>query len=421
MNTKNHEDEFRLTTDERDHLRRLAERVAKIGNDPVQAKKADMWRSHNDLNRVKPMVLVFPEGSWRELLPPSELTISAAFWRNVELDLRRRIYYWDHLRDDNVIEPVIAAPIVIRGGDWGVDLKQTKPDDALGAYHIDPVIVEDDDAEKLKTPTVTVDWDETEKLETRLKEVFEPILRVERRGKFRGGMCPMDFYAKLRGIDVMFMDMIDKPALVHDIVGKIVQGEIAMIKSLEEQGGLTLGNRNHYAGSGGTSYTSELPAPDFDGVNIRVKDLWGFATDQIFSEVSPKMHEEFALSHEREYLDLFGLNCYGCCEPLHNKFDVIFKYVPRLRRISISPWADVAKSSETLQDKVVFSWKPNPADLAGDEWNPKKIETQLEAFCEATKENVVEIIMKDTHTVRNEPRRMWEWVDIARRVAESHA
>jgi len=31
---------------------------------------------------------------------------------------------------------------------------------------------------------------------------------------------------------------------------------------------------------------------------------------------------------------------------------------------------------------------------------------------------VVEMIMKDTHTVRNDPRRMWDWVRIAKEVAE---
>jgi hypothetical protein len=39
-----------------------------------------------------------------------------------------------------------------------------------------------------------------------------------------------------------------------------------------------------------------------------------------------------------------GLNYYGCCEPLHNKMDILAK-VPRLRKISISPWCDVARAA----------------------------------------------------------------------------
>ena len=43
-------------------LRDLARRAAEIGNLPIQQQKADMWRRHNDLERVRPMVLIFPEG-----------------------------------------------------------------------------------------------------------------------------------------------------------------------------------------------------------------------------------------------------------------------------------------------------------------------------------------------------------------------
>jgi hypothetical protein len=179
-----------------------------------------------------------------------------------------------------------------------------------------------------------------------------------------------------------------------------------------------LGNRNHYVGSGGTGYTRQLPQADFGGSRVRLRDQWGFATAQIFSEVSPEMHEEFALCHEKRYLELFGLNCYGCCEPLHRKLDIIFRHVPRLRRISISPWADVAIASETLADQYVFSWKPNPAVLAGETWNPEAVRRDLREFCEKTRGNIVEIVMKDTHTVRNRPERFHDWVRIARETAK---
>jgi hypothetical protein len=251
-----------------------------------------------------------------------------------------------------------------------------------------------------------------------MEELFGDILRVELRGTCRGGVSPMDFYARLRGIDAMFMDLVDAPELVDRIVGIIVDGHIGMMRQLEEQGALTPGNRNHYCGSGGTSYTGELPRDDFDGEHVRLTDLWGFATDQIFSEVSPAMHERFSMGHEARYLELFGLNAYGCCEPLHHKLEAIFRVLPRIRRVSISPWADVDVSSEALGTRAVFSYKPNPADLAGEDWEPERIRTQLRDFCERTRGNVVEIIMKDTHTIRNDPRRMWDWVRIALEVAQ---
>ena len=402
-------------------LRDLALQVAEIGNDPIQTRKAEAWTKHNDLQRVRPMVLVFPEGAWRELLPDEVLETESDLARDLERDFRRRIYYWRHLPDDNVIEPRVDAPIVMRSTGWGLDTRQTASEQATGAYHIEPVLNDERDLEALCLPRLQVDREATEQQYAFLQDLFGDLLTVEKRGVFRGAICALDFYAKLRGIDALFLDLVDNPDFVHRAVGKIVDGHIAMMTDAQKQEALTLGNRNHYAGSGGTSYTRQLPQPGFDGVHVRSKDLWGFATSQIFSEVSPAMLEEFALQHEKRYLELFGLNCYACCEPVHDRFEQIFRNVPRLRRISISPWADVDKSAEVLQDKYVFSWKPNPAVLAGGSWDPDKVRAELRRFCERTRDNVVEMIMKDTHTVAHQPERMWEWVRIAREVAEEFA
>ena len=189
---------------------------------------------------------------------------------------------------------------------------------------------------------------------------------------------------------------------------------------LEQQHALALNNRNHYTGSGGTGYTTQLPQEDFDGVHVRPRDMWGFATAQIFSEVSPAMHEEFALRHEMRVLAKCGLNAYGCCEPLHHKLGIV-KKIPNIRRISISPWANVEKSAEELKDQYVYSWKPNPAIVAGERWDPDHVRRVIGEFLEKTRGCVVEMVMKDTHTCRNEPHRMWEWTQIARELAEDFA
>ena len=80
----------------------------------------------------------------------------------------------------------------------------------------------------------------------------------------------------------------------------------------------------------------ELPQADFDGTHVRPVDQWGHATTQIFSEVSPAMHEEFAIRYESRWLANFGHNYDGCCEPLHKRIKII-KRLPNLRRVSVSP------------------------------------------------------------------------------------
>ena len=48
-------------------LRNLAHQIAEIAELPIMEERRHMWKQHNQLKRVRPMILVFPEGSWREL------------------------------------------------------------------------------------------------------------------------------------------------------------------------------------------------------------------------------------------------------------------------------------------------------------------------------------------------------------------
>jgi len=131
--------------------------------------------------------------------------------------------------------------------------------------------------------------------------------------------------------------------------------------------------------------------------------------------VSPEMHEEFALQHEKRWLKKFGLTYYGCCEPLHRKIHIL-KSIPNLRKISISPWADREEAAANIGNKYVLSLKPNPAILAAENWNPDAARQELEEDLEKTKGCAVEVIMKDISTCRRQPHRLWEWEEMAMKV-----
>jgi len=69
----------------------------------------------------------------------------------------------------------------------------------------------------------------------------------------------------------------------------------------------------------------------------------------------------------------------------------------------------------------VFSLKPNPACLAEDRWRPEQARKELETKLDIMRGCPVEIIMKDISTLRYEPKRLWEWAEIAMDVAEKYA
>ena len=74
-------------------------------------------------------------------------------------------------------------------------------------------------------------------------------------------------------------------------------------------------------------------------------------------------------------------------------------------------------ASEALGDEYVYVWKPNPADLAVDDFDEDLIRRKIKTGYDITKENIVEIIMKDTHTLRGDPGRIKKWAGIAKELA----
>ena len=160
--------------------------------------------------------------------------------------------------------------------------------------------------------------------------------------------------------------------------------------------------------------TVELPAAGFDADKPRTRDLWTCGMAQIFSSVSPAMHKEFWLDYAVPWFERFGLGYYGCCEPLHHKVELI-RAVPNVRKISMSPFADIEAGAEAIGGDYVFSRKPNPALLAVDTWDVEAVEHELRGTLEACERHgcPLELILKDISTVRYEPQRLWEWSEIA--------
>ena len=144
---------------------------------------------------------------------------------------------------------------------------------------------------------------------------------------------------------------------------------------------------------------------------------------QIFSEVSPDMHREFALAYEVRCLKRYPLTYYGCCEPLHLKVDLVREMLPSVRKISMSPMADDDIGAEAVGTTLVYSAKPNPATLATDTWRPELVRDELGTILEKTagKGCHVELILKDVSTIRSEPQRLTEWSQIALELAEQYS
>ena len=362
---------------------------------------------------------------WHELAVDDELALQCTdpFCRSLEWQFRSLLYQWDHLPADMIIDGWFPCPLAIRDtgfgiGQQGVNLAQ---DDRGGilSQHFEPQIRDFDDLEKIKLPELSRDDEATDQRFAALDELFGDLLPIRRTGVLTYWFAPWDELIRWWGVQDAMTDLALRPELVHAAMDRLVTAYLARLRQWRELNALDQTDGNYRVISGWLGYSSELPAAGFDPARVRTVDQWGNATAQIFSEVSPAMHEAFALQYERRWLQEFGLTYYGCCEPLHIKLDILAS-VPNLRKISMSPKADIGLTAAKVGDKYVLSHKPNPAIFA-DRWSPEQAREWLVKELDKARGCVVEVIMKDVSTLRNEPHRIWEWAQIAMEVAEQYA
>lgn len=403
-------------------LQRLAARKAEIAALPIHARKRDMWTRMNRLEVVKPM-LWMNERPWHEIGIYERCRCDHPFARFIEQKLRKEIYQWDHMPLDNVVENWIECPMAVSDTGFGIEEvseERHTNEGTIYSHGFIPQIKNPEDINKIKDPVVTHDLEATEARFHALSDAVGDIIPVRRRGVPHLWFAPWDELIRWWGVQDAMMDLVLRPQMVHDIMARLVEVYLCRLDQYIELNVLSLNNDNHRVGSGAYGYSDELPAADYDGRRVRPEDLWGNAAAQIFSEVSPQMHADFAVQYEIRWMERFGLNYYGCCEPLHHKLDIL-EGVPNLRKISISPWADLDTAAEQMRGRYVVSYKPNPAIFAERDWDLARAQADLEAALAKLQGCCVEIIAKDLSTVHNQPQRLWEWSQMAARVTEDFA
>lgn len=398
-------------------LRKLAEQVAELAARPVEQEKARLWTSHNDLDNQRPMIFCDPENGWNEIITQDTILCTSPLLRVWEMHLRKEIHWAGQFRDDKVIEPYFNIPYHYSDSGYGLEEKSVSGGEGGSFKYVHPITDYDEQIQLLRIPEISVDRKETDRVLALANELFEGILEVRVKGVWWWTLGMTWDFIKLRGLENLMLDMIMFPDKVHHMMGFLRDAILHKLDYLEENGLLSLNTEGTYVGSGGYGWTTQLPGSSPAQQNVTTSDMWGFCESQETVGVSPEMFGEFILPYQRPIMERFGLNCYGCCEPLDVRWHLI-RDIPGLRRVSVSPWADVRTMAENLGRDFVYSRKPSPTPLSDPNPDWESIRAELRAFFQDTKDCNVEVIMKDNHTLGKNPENASTWCRIAREEAE---
>ncbi len=395
-------------------LRDLARQYAEVASDPVQDLRRDLWRHHNSLKGDRPLVYI-RAFAWAEM-PESSLACEDPFFRPYEDFLRYQLY-WASLGDDSIFEPWVTVRAVYQCEGWGVEGEKryvdgAEPSPLSGSYKVDYPLKTLADVERLRLPFHGIDEEATAERVERLQDAIGDLIEVnvDRAPYYR--MWEGDIaqaLGNLRGIEHFMLDMVDDPAGLHRLVRFLSDGVLRSHVRGEAAGDWNLSAHANQA----MPYAEELPDPKANASGVPQRQLWGFAASQEFTGVSPAMHEEFLLRYQLPILARFGLSAYGCCEDLTRKIGML-RQIPNLRRIAVSPMADVAACAEQIGEDYVLSYRPSPSEMVGYSFDPARVRAILREAFAACRGCHFDVTLKDVETVGRDPTRVREWLRIAR-------
>lgn len=400
-------------------LREQAKKLAEVAARPIEEEKRKLWYKHNALEGDRPMVICDLENGWYEVITPDMLQCEGDLARVLEFFIRKQIWWGTELNDDTVIPNIIRACLLYDETPRGLDVQLVGESGEGGSFNWITAFNDVDDpyeaVKSLKPKSYHIYEKESQEYYELMQELFGDILDVRQETVWwhSGGMT-YDLMTML-GMTEMLCSFLEDPDLIHAIMAFLRDEMLAKMDYAEKSGLLCLNNNDMYVGSGGWGWSHELPAPDYKGP-VRLKDLWGFAESQETVGASPKHFGEFILPYQLPILEKFGLNCYACCEPVDVRWDYV-KKIPNLRRVSVSKWANVNRSAEMMGNGYVFSYKPDSTWLAYPEFNEDLVmnsERGLRQVVKAAGRCNLELIMKDNHTIRHDPKRAVRFVELCR-------
>lgn len=394
-------------------LRQLAQEYAAAAALPLQQEKKRLWLKLNHLNMERPM-LTIDQIPWYEMDVDGSLecVVQDEYWRGVEQTLRRTLYKFRHMPADMVLTPYVCLPKPIHNSGWGIEpkigrlLKNDPGATAPSREYINQIETMED-LEKIRMPVLTLDREAESKIEEEARVIFEGIVEYR-----MTGICMhlgiWDAIAMWMGVENCYFALMDDPELIHALMEKLTNGFIGMIEQMNRQELFDI--HSHLCHCSHT-FLKDMPKEEDHALS---GNAWAFGMAQLFTSVSPQITDEFEVQYMKRIFPYFGAIYYGCCDRLDDRMKIIEK-LPKIRKLSCSPWSDREHFADVMPDTCVMSAKPNPAFLADGKLDEDLVRQDLRRTIAAAKAHnrSLELLLKDISTVGGNPACLWRWQEIA--------
>ncbi|MFZ2657280.1 MAG: hypothetical protein WAX69_20260 [Victivallales bacterium] len=401
-------------------IRELARQVMEAAANPKYEARRKLWTAHNSLKHTRPLVQVHcgRYAAFQYELIKHEC--ADPLYRDIEFQLRHNLFT-DWIDDDSILHPWVRVGAVFSDPGWGIHAMHVPSSDgAAGAYKLadEPGITPADViSKKMRQPRHVIDEAATHANAQRACDAVGDLIPVvcDRTTQYISFGADISYtLGQFLGMERLMMHMYDDPAWMHELLAFLRDGILAVHAEAEKAGDFTAISQVNQAEPYADGTAPFVP----NGGPLERKRLWGFFAAQEYALISPEMHEEFLFRYQLPIMEKFGLVAYGCCEDLTRKMDML-RHLKNLRRIAVTPWADVAACARQIEDKYVISWRPNPAPICQGLDLPSAARTLRDGLA-ACAGCHVDITLKDIQTVQNEPGRLKEWAHLAKTIAEEY-
>ena len=404
---------MKITENDVNVLRELAARYMEYACSDKNKERRELWRALNCMRMQKPMVTV-DQIPWGELNADGSLSnrVEDRYFRGIETSLLRSIYKFEHLQADTVLDPYIVLPRAISNNGFGLTTQRLahSSSGAIQSHLFEDQLEEMEDVQKIRKPVLSVNADAEAEILAEAESIFGGIAPIRWGGiSLHSGLW--DSITFWKGVESCYIDLLDRPELIHAIMERYTN---AFIAHIEEINRLELYDAaNNYCHC---SYTFNDRIPDEERLTCKrtTYNGWIFSMAQLFTSVSPEINREFEVPYMSRIFEYFDSVYYGCCERLDDRLEII-NTMPNIRKISCSPWSDREHFASVLPKKYIMSNKPTPAYLAESSFDEDVVRRDIRRTIKAARDNGLglEMLLKDISTVRNDPTRLWRWSEIA--------